>query len=81
MIKLRTVTLHLKKIQKMYKSRDKPLELCWHKHFSPEINNFIVSGNTDKITYGYIFSNSFDSYCVFIDGLIVLISMIAIMIA
>ena len=30
MMKLATVTPYLKKIQKIYKSRDPPLEFCWH---------------------------------------------------
>ena len=31
---------YLKKIQKLYESRDTPLELCWHQHFLPEISKF-----------------------------------------
>ena len=27
---------YLKKIQKIYESRDSLLEFCWHQHFSPE---------------------------------------------
>ena len=33
MIKLGTVMPYLKKIQKTYKSRDKPLDFFWHQHF------------------------------------------------
>ena len=33
MIKRSTVILCLKKVQKIYESRDTPLELCWHQHF------------------------------------------------
>ena len=33
MMKLGTVILYLRKIQKMYKSGDTSLEFCWHKHF------------------------------------------------
>ena len=33
MMKLGVVIPYLKKIQKIYKSRDTPLELCWHQHF------------------------------------------------
>ena len=40
MMKLGTVIPYLKKIQKIYKSRDTPLEFCWHQHFSPEISKF-----------------------------------------
>ena len=35
MMKLGTVIPYLNKIQKIYKSRDTPLEFCWHQHFSP----------------------------------------------
>ena len=33
MMKLGTVIPYLRKIQKMYKSRDTSLEFCWHQHF------------------------------------------------
>ena len=33
MMKLGTVIPYPKKIQKIYKSRDTPLEFCWHQHF------------------------------------------------
>ena len=33
MMKLGAVLPYLKKIQKIYESRDKPLEFCWHQHF------------------------------------------------
>ena len=33
MIKLGTVIPHPKKIQKIYESRDIPLEFCWHQYF------------------------------------------------
>ena len=33
MMKLSTVIPYWKKIQKVYKSRDIPLEFCWHQHF------------------------------------------------
>ena len=32
-MKLDTVIPYLRKIQKMYKSRDTSLEFCWHQHF------------------------------------------------
>ena len=32
-MKLGTVIPYLRKIQKMYKSRDTSLEFCWHQHF------------------------------------------------
>ena len=33
MMKLGTVIPYPKKIQKIYESRDAPLDLCWHQHF------------------------------------------------
>ena len=33
MMKLGTVISYPKKIQKIYESRDTPLEFCWHQHF------------------------------------------------
>ena len=33
MVKLGTVIPYLRKIQKMYESRDTSLEFCWHQHF------------------------------------------------
>ena len=40
MMKLGTVTPYPKKIQKIYESRDTPLEFSRHQHFSPEISRF-----------------------------------------
>ena len=42
MMKLSTVITWLKKIPKTYKSRDTPLVLCWHQHFSPEIAYYYI---------------------------------------
>ena len=39
-MKFATVIPYLKKILKTCRSRDTPLEFCWHQHFSPEISNF-----------------------------------------
>ena len=59
-MKLSTIFPHLKKIQKLYKSHDTSLEVCWHQQI------FIISGNTDNyIIFIYIFSNFFDFYWVF----------------
>ena len=40
MMKLGTVIPYLKKIQKIYESRNTPLEFCWHQHFPPKIRKF-----------------------------------------
>ena len=42
MMKLSMVITWLKKIPKTYKSRDTPLVLCWHQHFSPEIAYYYI---------------------------------------
>ena len=39
-VKLGTVIPYLKKIEKIYKTRDMLLEFCLHHHFSPGINKF-----------------------------------------
>ena len=39
-MKLGTLICYLKKIQKMYKLHDPPIEFCRHHHFFPEICNF-----------------------------------------
>ena len=65
MMKLGTVVPYLRKIQKMYKSRDTFLEFCWHQHFSPEISKFCY---IKKYTYRLEFdrvSNSFNFSWVF----------------
>ena len=64
MMKLDTVIPYLKKIQKIYKSRDTPLEFCWPKHFlskkslivgiiyrPPNQSNFleIINANFEKL--------------------------------
>ena len=38
LMKLVTVIPHLKRIQKIYESRDTLPEFCLHQHFSPEIS-------------------------------------------
>ena len=40
MIKLGTVTPYLKRIQKIYESRDTAPGFCWHQHFAPKISKF-----------------------------------------
>ena len=48
MMKLGTVILYLKVIQKLYQSRDTALSSADTSIFSLEINNFAISRNTDK---------------------------------
>ena len=40
MMKLGTVIPYLSKTQKLYESRNTPLEFCWHQHFPQEIGEF-----------------------------------------
>ena len=39
-MKLGIVIPYVRKIQKIFKSRDTCLDFCWHQHFSSEISNF-----------------------------------------
>ena len=40
MMELFTLIPYLKKIQKLFESREAPLQFCWHQHFLPEISKF-----------------------------------------
>ena len=57
MMKRGTVISYLKKIKRIFNSRDTAFELCGRKHFSPEISNFYYIGKytqqkrTNKILY------------------------------
>ena len=64
-MKLGTVIPYLKKIQKIYESRDTLLEFCWHQHFSLEISKFCCIRKYKQIAFWYIISNSFDFFRVF----------------
>ena len=68
MIKLGTVVPYLKKIQKIYESRDTPADFCWHQHF-PTRNQQIVLYQEIQIwiAYWFIISNSFSFNWVFKD--------------
>ena len=72
-----TVIPYLKKIQKIYKSRDTSLELCWDQHFFTR-NCQILLHQEIRIQTGfwYINSNSFNFSGFFI---IVLINMVTIL--
>ena len=60
MMKLSTVIPYLKKIPKLYKSRDTPPEFCWHQHFFPEISKFCYINKCRYRLYWYIVSYSFN---------------------
>ena len=44
-MQISTVIPYLKKIQKIYESRDTALRFSWHEHFLPEISNFCYIKN------------------------------------
>ena len=49
MMKLGLFIPYLKKIQKIYKSRDRPIEFCWCQHFfRRKSGNFVISRNKFK---------------------------------
>ena len=57
MMKLGTVLPYFKKTQKIYESRDTPVDFCWHQHFFIENQQiFTISENTDTdsiLVYNY----------------------------
>ena len=57
MMKLGTVIPYLKKIQKMYKSRDTPLGFSWHQHFFTGIQQILLHQEIHiKTGFWYIIS-------------------------
>ena len=54
MMILGTVITGLKKIKKIYKSRDSTFGFCWHNICSLEISKFTISRDTDIIAFWYI---------------------------
>ena len=68
MMKLRIVILYLKKIQKLYKSRDTPLEFCWHQHLFTGNQQILLYQEIQlQIPFRYIISNSSNFSWVFKD--------------
>ena len=79
MMKLGTVTPYLKKIQKIYESRDAYPEFCWHQHFFTR-NQQILLYQEMKIAFWYIISNSFnflESLKIFLINLVKILMMSA----
>ena len=60
-MKLGTVMSHLKKIQKMYNSRNTSLSIK-SEYFHLKFEIFAISGNREKIAFDTFFYNSFDFY-------------------
>ena len=76
-MKTGTVIPYLKKIQKIYKSRDTSLELCWDQNFFTRNCQILLHQEIQiQIGFWYINSNSFNFSGVFI---IVLINMVTIL--
>ena len=63
LMKLGTVIPYLKKIHKMYESRETPFEFCWHQRFFKG-NQLILLYQEIKIYFAfwYIISNSFNFF-------------------
>ena len=58
MMKLGTIIPYLKKIQKIYQSRDTPLEFCWHQHyFTGNQQIFLYQEIQIYTAFCYIISN------------------------
>ena len=56
-MKLGTVIPHLKKIQKLYESRDTPPEFCWHQHLFIENQQILLYQEIQiQIAFWYIIS-------------------------
>ena len=68
MMRLGTVIPYLKKFQKLYESRDKPLEFCWHQHFFTRNQQILLYQEIQiSIPFRYILSNSSKFFWVFKD--------------
>ena len=68
---------YLKKFQKLYESRDTPLEFCWYKHFLPEINKFCY---IKKYRHRFHLDTYFLTLLTFLESIrIVLINMVNIL--
>ena len=66
MMKLGTVIPYLKKFQKLYESRDTPLEFCWHQHFFTGNQQILLHQEIQiEIEFWYIISNAFNFSWVF----------------
>ena len=59
MMELGTVIPYLKKMQKLYESRDTPLEFCWHQHFFTGNQQILLYQEMQiYIPFRYTISNS-----------------------
>ena len=80
MMKLDIVIPYLKKIKKIYESRDTPPEFCWHQHFFPGNQQILLYQEIQiHIAFWYIISNSFNfslkSLKIFLINMIIILIM------
>ena len=74
MMKVGTVIPYLKKIQKIFQSRDTSPEFCWHQYFFTINQKILLYQEIQiQIAFWYIISNSFNFSWVFKDFLINLV--------
>ena len=67
-MKLDAVIPYLKKIQKIYESRDTLPEFYWHRHFFTGIQQILLYQEIQiEIAFWYTISNLFNFYSVFKD--------------
>ena len=77
MMNLGTVIPYLKKIQKLYESRDTPLEFCWHQHFFTGNQQILLYQEIQiQIPFRYIISNSSNFSWVFKDFIINMVTIL-----
>ena len=81
MMKLGAVIPYLKKIQKIYESRDTPPDFCWHQHFFIGNQQILLYQEIQiYIAFWYIISNSFkffESLKIFLINLVIILMMSA----
>ena len=66
MMKLGTIILYPKKIQKIFDSCDTPLHFCWHQHFFTRNQQILLYQEIQiYISFWYLISNSVIHFCVF----------------
>ena len=74
MMKVGTVIPYLKKIQKIFQSRDTSPEFCWHQYFFTINQKILLYQEIQiQIAFWYIISNSFNFSWVFKDFLMNLV--------
>ena len=77
MMKLDIVIPYLKKIKKIYESRDTPPEFCWHQHFFSGNQQILLYQKIQiHIAFWYIISNSFNFSWVSKDYLIIFVNIL-----